>query len=131
MESVSVDLFDLKGRTFIVMVDWHSGYLFLKPLTSSTTEAVWRVLYGWFCLPHGSMGTHKCMLSLVVECVPIYHKPPPHSTSNALNLTPLAPPTATRWSSVPVAALSNPFRLDNGSMSKIQPRNRGATALVL
>lgn len=47
MDKVSVDLCDLKGRTFIVMVDRYSGLAFVKQLRSLTTEAVWDVLQKW------------------------------------------------------------------------------------
>ena len=45
MEKVSVDLYDLKGRTFVAMVDRYSGLPFTKQLS---TEALWRVLMSWF-----------------------------------------------------------------------------------
>ena len=48
MEKVSVDLYDLKGKTFVVMVDRYSGLPFTKQLSSLNTEALWKTLMGWF-----------------------------------------------------------------------------------
>ncbi|XP_059084399.1 uncharacterized protein LOC131881531 [Tigriopus californicus] len=50
VEAVAVDLFDLKGSTFVVMVDRYSGFPFTARLSSTSTEAVWSTLMEWFYL---------------------------------------------------------------------------------
>ncbi|TRY63008.1 hypothetical protein TCAL_15259, partial [Tigriopus californicus] len=50
MESVVVDLFDLKGSTFVVMVHHFSGFPFVRRLFSTYTYAVWAALSGWFSM---------------------------------------------------------------------------------
>jgi hypothetical protein len=49
MEKVAADLFDLEAVSFLVLVDRYSGYPFVAPLRSTTTEAVCLVLLKWFC----------------------------------------------------------------------------------
>ena len=49
MEEVGVDLFDMHGQNWIVMIDNFSGFPFTKQLKGSvTTEAVWAALNAWF-----------------------------------------------------------------------------------
>ena len=49
MEEVGIDLFELAGQTWLVMVDNFSGYPFAKQLRgSATTEVVWNSLHDWF-----------------------------------------------------------------------------------
>ena len=47
-EKVSIDLLDLRGRTFVVMVDLYSGLPFTKQMSSTSTEALWKILLGRF-----------------------------------------------------------------------------------
>jgi hypothetical protein len=49
MEKVSVDLFDVAGVSYVVLVDRYSGYPWVARLASTTTEAVCQVLLRWFC----------------------------------------------------------------------------------
>ncbi|XP_059080054.1 uncharacterized protein K02A2.6-like [Tigriopus californicus] len=48
MQAVSTDLFDCLGKTYVIMVDRYSGFPFISRLSSTTTEAVWSKLMGWF-----------------------------------------------------------------------------------
>lgn len=48
MDAVSVDLFDLEGKTFLVMVDRFSGFPFVCRMSSLSTDAVWKKLKAWF-----------------------------------------------------------------------------------
>lgn len=48
MECVSLDLFDLQGQTWLIMVDRFSGFPFAQRMFSLTTEKVVDVLMAWF-----------------------------------------------------------------------------------
>ena len=48
MEMVGVDLFELGGRSYLVMVDKHSGYRFCSFLGRTATTDVQGVLERWF-----------------------------------------------------------------------------------
>jgi hypothetical protein len=48
MENVSVDLFHLANKTYLVMVDRYSGFPFVEHLRSTSTEGVTRALISWF-----------------------------------------------------------------------------------
>lgn len=48
MDAVSVDLFDLEGKTFLVMVDRFSGFPFVSMMSSLSTDSVWKRLKRWF-----------------------------------------------------------------------------------
>jgi len=48
MENVSLDLFHLANKTFLVMVDRYSGFPFVEHLKSTSTEGVTRTLRTWF-----------------------------------------------------------------------------------
>jgi transposase InsO family protein len=48
MEKVATDLFDLDAGSYLVMVDRFSGYPWVSHMRATTTEAVCRVLLGWF-----------------------------------------------------------------------------------
>jgi hypothetical protein len=48
MQQVSSDLFEEKGKHYIVLVDRFSGYTWVKLLRSLATAAITRVLDGWF-----------------------------------------------------------------------------------
>ena len=49
MSDVGVDLCDIAGRTWLIMVDRYSGYPFAKVLTRLGTSTVVKVLRAWFC----------------------------------------------------------------------------------
>ncbi|TRY79835.1 hypothetical protein TCAL_10919 [Tigriopus californicus] len=48
MVKVSIDLFDLGGQSFLVLIDRYSGYPFVAHLKVTTTSAVCLTLLGWF-----------------------------------------------------------------------------------
>ena len=48
MESVSLDLFELQGRHYLLMVDRYSFFTWVHPLRTLTTSAVTRQLKAWF-----------------------------------------------------------------------------------
>ena len=48
MEQVSLDLFELAGKHYLIMVDRYSGFPFVYRLKSLTTKAVTNVLTSWF-----------------------------------------------------------------------------------
>lgn len=48
MEKVSVDLFDLEGKSFLVLVDQFSGFPFVARLKVTSTSEVCQTLLGWF-----------------------------------------------------------------------------------
>ncbi|TRY80499.1 hypothetical protein TCAL_13164 [Tigriopus californicus] len=48
MQHVSVDLFDLKGTTFLVMVDHYLGFPFVAKLRSTSIKTIVDVLLRWF-----------------------------------------------------------------------------------
>lgn len=48
MDKVSVDLFELENRHYIILVDRFSGYPFVHRLASLTTSAICEVLIMWF-----------------------------------------------------------------------------------
>jgi transposase InsO family protein len=48
MEAVSVDLMEVRGVKYLVMVDRFSSYPVVKTLRSATTAAVVNILTGWF-----------------------------------------------------------------------------------
>ena len=48
MSHVGVDLYDLNGQAWLVMVDRYSGFPFTHRLTSTTTSAVTATLSSWF-----------------------------------------------------------------------------------
>ncbi|TRY76672.1 hypothetical protein TCAL_16973 [Tigriopus californicus] len=48
MESVTVDLFDLHGKLYLVMVDRYSGNALTRCLSSNSTAAVWEAIADWF-----------------------------------------------------------------------------------
>ncbi|KAG1651825.1 hypothetical protein GQR58_026731 [Nymphon striatum] len=49
MTHVGVDLFDALGKTYVVMVDRFSGFLFVSKITNSSTSTVTKILLKWFC----------------------------------------------------------------------------------
>ena len=50
MSDVGVDLFSLRGKDYVVLVDRYSGYPVVQRLTKTTTQAVTGVLSRWFGL---------------------------------------------------------------------------------
>ena len=48
MHSVSMDLFEAKGRHYLVMVDRFIYYIWVKELRSLTTDTVLKALESWF-----------------------------------------------------------------------------------
>jgi DNA-binding protein Fis len=48
MEAVSVDLFEFRGKHYVVMVDRYSSMPFISKLTTLGTHSVIRILTGWF-----------------------------------------------------------------------------------
>ena len=48
MEHVSIDLCDIQGQNWLVMVDRYSGWPFAGKLSSTTTEKVTDMLDSWF-----------------------------------------------------------------------------------
>lgn len=48
MEAVSTDLFEISGKTFLIMVDRFSGFPLVALLRSTTTETIWKTLLEWF-----------------------------------------------------------------------------------
>jgi transposase InsO family protein len=50
MDNVSVDLFELKGKHYLVMVDRFSSFPFLSKLTTKGTDTITRILTDWFNL---------------------------------------------------------------------------------
>ncbi|KAG1696506.1 Transposon Ty3-G Gag-Pol polyprotein [Nymphon striatum] len=48
MTHVGVDLFEAIGKTYIVMIDRYSGFLFVSKLTNSSTISVINILLKWF-----------------------------------------------------------------------------------
>ncbi|KAG1655290.1 hypothetical protein GQR58_024610 [Nymphon striatum] len=49
MTHVGVDLFDALGKSYVVMVDRFSGFLFVSKITNSSTSTVTKILLKWFC----------------------------------------------------------------------------------
>lgn len=49
MQGVSVDIFEFKGVSFLVMADRFSGFPFIAKLSRTSTEAVCEIMLGWFC----------------------------------------------------------------------------------
>lgn len=47
-ESVSVDLFELKNRHYLVMVDKYSSWLRVSPLHKTNTAAIIKIIQRWF-----------------------------------------------------------------------------------
>ena len=50
MELVGMDLCTFAGKTYLIMIDWYSGFPFCQVLRSTTTAAILRVIHGWFLL---------------------------------------------------------------------------------
>lgn len=48
MSDVGVDLFDVAGHQYLVMVDRFSGFPFVSHLSSTSTEDVWKAMDNWF-----------------------------------------------------------------------------------
>ncbi|XP_059097952.1 uncharacterized protein K02A2.6-like [Tigriopus californicus] len=48
MEAVSIDLFEVEGKHFVVMVDRFSGFPFISRMKTTTTDAIWMRLRDWF-----------------------------------------------------------------------------------
>ena len=48
MHSVAMDLFECKGKHYLVMVDRFSYYIWVKELRSLTTNSVLQTLDSWF-----------------------------------------------------------------------------------
>jgi transposase InsO family protein len=48
MEAVSVDLMEVKGTKYLVMVDRFSSYPLVKVVRTATTSSICKILSSWF-----------------------------------------------------------------------------------